>query len=98
MKQDSGRRVEAYKDTEFLASRDGRAIRILAENLEPLGRFNRHEVADTIMFMGSARTLAREVAKAELKEAKKTAVTSSASRFDSKCRPTTRRHASLLTG
>src|SRR4051794_26346812 len=52
-----GRRPKAYQDTRFLESKDARALRILAEYLEPLYRFQRHHVQDTIVFMGSARLL-----------------------------------------
>jgi uncharacterized protein (TIGR00730 family) len=37
-------------------------LRILAEYLEPKSRFEREKVDDTIVFMGSARTLSREEA------------------------------------
>jgi uncharacterized protein (TIGR00730 family) len=45
----------AYEDENFLASDDGRPLRILAEYLEPLHRFKRAKVHDTIVFFGSAR-------------------------------------------
>ena len=60
---------KAYKNEAFLNSRDGRALRILAEYLEPKSRFDREKVDDTIVFMGSARTLSREQAEAKLKQA-----------------------------
>jgi len=44
-------------------------LRILAEYLEPLSRFKRHGVRDTIVFMGSARLVSRQMAEAELAEA-----------------------------
>ena len=53
----------------FLESKDGRALRILAEYLEPLSRFKRYGVRDTIVFMGSARLISREMAEAALTEA-----------------------------
>ena len=56
------RQTKAYEDKRFLESKDARALRILAEYLEPLSRFKRHGVQDTIVFMGSARILSREVA------------------------------------
>ena len=64
------RQTKAYEDMRFLESKDARALRILAEYLEPLSRFERHEVRDTIVFMGSARLLSREAAEAALAEAK----------------------------
>ena len=45
----------AYDDPEFLGSREARPLRILSEYVEPLSRFARHGVEDTIVFMGSAR-------------------------------------------
>jgi uncharacterized protein (TIGR00730 family) len=49
------RKVKAYHDKEFINSKDARALRILAEYLEPRSRFERHGVEDTIVFYGSAR-------------------------------------------
>jgi uncharacterized protein (TIGR00730 family) len=66
------RRPKAYQDTRFLESRDARALRILAEYLEPLFRFHRYNVEDTIVFMGSARILSQEGASAALAEAERT--------------------------
>jgi uncharacterized protein (TIGR00730 family) len=65
------RRPKAYQDTRFLESRDARALRILAEYLEPLHRFQRYHVEDTIVFMGSARLLSQEAATAALAEAER---------------------------
>jgi uncharacterized protein (TIGR00730 family) len=45
----------AYQDAPFLDSDDGRALRILAEYLEPLQRFRDARVCETIVFFGSAR-------------------------------------------
>ena len=45
----------AYKDDAFLDSDDARPLRILAEYLQPLTAFRREQVADTIVFFGSAR-------------------------------------------
>jgi uncharacterized protein (TIGR00730 family) len=45
----------AYRNEEFLDSDDARPLRILAEYLEPLRRFRREGVRDTIVFFGSAR-------------------------------------------
>ena len=65
------RQPKAYEDTRFLRSRDARALRILAEYLEPLYRFERHNVQDTIVFMGSARLRSEEAARAALAEAER---------------------------
>ncbi len=48
-------RQVAYLNPEFLNSPDARAIRILAEFLEPLAHFRREKVRDTVVFFGSAR-------------------------------------------
>jgi uncharacterized protein (TIGR00730 family) len=65
------RQPKAYEDTRFLRSKDARALRILAEYLEPLYRFQRHNVQDTIVFMGSARLRSEEAARAALAEAER---------------------------
>jgi uncharacterized protein (TIGR00730 family) len=63
------RQTKAYQNHRFLESRDARALRILAEYLEPLSRFDRFGVEDTVVFMGSARILPRDKAEAALAEA-----------------------------
>ncbi|HUN26293.1 MAG TPA: LOG family protein [Steroidobacteraceae bacterium] len=45
----------AYENERFLDSDEARPLRILAEYLEPLERFRRARVHDTIVFFGSAR-------------------------------------------
>ena len=57
---------KAYKNLEFLNSSDARIIRILAEFLEPLQRFKKQKVYDTIVFFGSARTKNPDDANKEL--------------------------------
>jgi uncharacterized protein (TIGR00730 family) len=49
------RSVVAYYDREFLDSDAARPLRILAEYLEPLERFRKEGVHETIVFFGSAR-------------------------------------------
>jgi hypothetical protein len=44
---------------------------MLAEYLEPLSRFKRYGVRDTIVFMGSPRLISRQMAEAALAEAEK---------------------------
>jgi len=58
----------SFMNKEFLHTKDGRAIRILAEFLEPEYRFREFGVDDTIVFFGSARILPRKVAKTNLKK------------------------------
>ena len=48
----------AYKNEKFLDSDDARALRILAEYLEPLHRFREQQVPGTVVFFGSARLAA----------------------------------------
>ena len=45
----------AYQNEPFLRSPDGRILRILAEYQEPLSRFRREQIQDTVVFFGSAR-------------------------------------------
>ena len=45
----------AYDNETFLNSPDGRIIRMLAEYQEPLARFRREQIQDTVVFFGSAR-------------------------------------------
>jgi uncharacterized protein (TIGR00730 family) len=60
----------SFMNKEFLHNKDGRAIRILAEFLEPEYRFRRFGIDDTIVFFGSARILPRRKALANLRIAK----------------------------
>lgn len=45
----------AYASVEFLHSPEARTIRILSEFLEPLRRFQKHRIKDTVVFFGSAQ-------------------------------------------
>ena len=45
----------AYENDIFLKGPDGRPLRILAEYAEPLARFRREKIQDTVVFFGSAR-------------------------------------------
>jgi hypothetical protein len=56
----------AYENPEFLNGPEGRLIRIVAEYLEPLARFRREQIQDTVVFFGSARFRGREEANHEL--------------------------------
>jgi hypothetical protein len=56
----------AYENSNFLNSADGRLIRIVAEYMEPLARFRRERIQDTVVFFGSARFRGREEADHEL--------------------------------
>jgi uncharacterized protein (TIGR00730 family) len=50
-----GRRPVPYLNAKFMNSPDARALRLLAEYLEPLAVFRRERVRDTVVFFGSAR-------------------------------------------
>jgi hypothetical protein len=52
----------AYENSSFLNSSDGRLIRIVSEYMEPLARFRRERIQDTVVFFGSARFHGREEA------------------------------------
>ena len=65
------RAVKAYRNREFLNSKEARALRILSEYVEPKARFAKYQIDDTIVFMGSARIPSREQAEAALKKAQK---------------------------
>ncbi len=56
----------AYENSNFLNSADGRLLRIAAEFMEPLARFRREQIQDTVVFFGSARFRGREEADHEL--------------------------------
>jgi uncharacterized protein (TIGR00730 family) len=49
------RSLLAYENPRFLNSADGRILRIMAEYQEPLARFRRERIQDTVVFFGSAR-------------------------------------------
>jgi uncharacterized protein (TIGR00730 family) len=56
----------AYQNPAFVNSSDGRAVRILSEYSEPLARFRRERIQDTVVFFGSARFISLEAAEAAL--------------------------------
>src|SRR5438477_12850530 len=61
--------AKAYHNPGFLNSKDARALRMLAEYLEPKSRFDHHRVDDTVAFMGSARIRSREDAEQMVRRA-----------------------------
>ncbi len=61
----------AYLNDDFLKGSEARALRILSEYLEPRARLRRYNVRDTIVFFGSARSVAPDVAEARLAELQK---------------------------
>jgi uncharacterized protein (TIGR00730 family) len=52
--------VKAYRNFDFINSREARTIRMLAEYYEPLSRFNKYGIKNSIVFFGSARAKDRE--------------------------------------
>jgi uncharacterized protein (TIGR00730 family) len=63
----------AYLDPDFLESERARPLRILAEYLEPLGRFKAQDIQDTVVFFGSARIHSRAAAERALQQVMRTA-------------------------
>ena len=45
----------AYENRAFVTSPEGRMLRIMAEYSEPMARFRRERIQDTVVFFGSAR-------------------------------------------
>src|SRR5260370_34200226 len=60
-----------YRDSVFMESLPARPVRILTEYIDPLERFRREKVGDTIVMFGSARILSREKALARLRKLQK---------------------------
>src|SRR6266481_5336639 len=61
----------AYENESFVNSPDGRILRILSEYMEPLSRFRREQIQDTVVFFGSARFHSRADAHGNLTELEK---------------------------
>jgi uncharacterized protein (TIGR00730 family) len=60
----------AYQNEPFLNSPDGRILRLLSEYSEPLSRFRREQIQDTVVFFGSARIHSHDKASSRLIEAR----------------------------
>jgi uncharacterized protein (TIGR00730 family) len=58
----------AYQNEPFLNSPDGRILRLLSEYSEPLSRFRREQIQDTVVFFGSARIPSHDHASNRLTE------------------------------
>ena len=67
-----GRAPLSYENPAFVNSPDGRLIRMLSEYSEPLARFRRERIQDTIVFFGSARFRELDRANQELELLDKT--------------------------
>jgi len=72
----------AYENEPFLTSPDGRILRLLAEYQEPLARFRREQIQDTVVFFGSARFHARKEAAENLANIEKNHSSESAIQFE----------------
>jgi len=46
---------KAYKDPQFINSREGRIVRMLSEYIQPEAKFRENEIYHTVVFFGSAR-------------------------------------------
>lgn len=62
---------KAYRNIDFLNSKDARIIRILSEFLEPQSRFKEFNIVDTIVFFGSARLQSKRDSNKLMREFKK---------------------------
>ena len=69
----SARSPLAYENESFLKGPDGRPLRILAEYAEPLARFRREKIQDTVVFFGSARFISLDNANAAARQLTHTA-------------------------
>ncbi len=67
MNDGQGKRAQlAYENEQFINSPDGRVLRILSEYIEPLARFRREQIQDTVVFFGSARFHSRRMSEDNL--------------------------------
>ena len=80
---DNKRMPLAYENETFVNSPDGRILRILSEYMEPIARFRREQIQDTVVFFGSARFHSRTVAEEKLAELESNAAKLSGSQFES---------------
>src|ERR1700677_4032929 len=61
----------AYENQPFINGPDGRILRILAEYQEPLSRFRREQIQETVVFFGSARFHGEDAARKNHADAEK---------------------------
>ena len=62
---------KAYDNLDFLHSRDGRVIRLLAEYLYPKRQFERQKISRGIIFFGSARIASEDELNSSIKHYEK---------------------------
>src|SRR5271156_300913 len=79
---DNKRMPLAYENETFVNSPDGRILRILSEYMEPIARFRREQIQDTVVFFGSARFHSRTAAVDKLAELEANAAQLSGSQFE----------------
>jgi len=72
----------AYGNEAFINSPDGRILRILAEYQEPLSRFRREQIQDTVVFFGSARFQGGAAARKNFSAVEKNAAKASAKQHE----------------
>jgi len=72
----------AYQNEPFLDSPDGRILRILSEYQEPLARFRREQIQDTVVFFGSARFQGSKAAATSLATLKENHAGTPAAQFE----------------
>jgi uncharacterized protein (TIGR00730 family) len=77
----------AYENPDFLDSPDARMLRIMAEYNEPMSRFRRERIQDTVVFFGSARFHALDVASHELELLENTGSVTPAPEAEQPARP-----------
>lgn len=77
----------AYENADFINSPDGRMLRILAEYQEPMARFRRERIQDTVVFFGSARFRASDVANSALELLENTGSTQPAPEHEQPAKP-----------
>jgi uncharacterized protein (TIGR00730 family) len=56
----------AYQNPAFLNGPEGRSLRFMAEYAEPLARFRKEKIQDTVVFFGSARFASLDTAQSKL--------------------------------
>jgi uncharacterized protein (TIGR00730 family) len=72
----------AYENETFVNSPDGRILRILSEYMEPIARFRREQIQDTVVFFGSARFHSRNAAEDQLAQVESSSVQLSGDQFE----------------
>jgi uncharacterized protein (TIGR00730 family) len=80
---DNKRMPLAYENEAFVNSPDGRILRILSEYMEPIARFRREQIQDTVVFFGSARFHSRTVSEDKLAALESNAAQLSGGQFES---------------